>query len=237
MFRRSVFEPLVQTSQEINSGETNEQGRIFTIPTVLMTLPRPVLALKTAEMLRNGARPVTPMVALTFATDMEGAPGRFIDKLLPNSKLGTSSFGAKSDIIADTAALLIIGGAALTSPRMPVVSKAAVATTLGHEGFKSIWGLNKNRQWRDAGGDGNLYIKPSLNGKCSMAEKMTALGLAVLSSDFDDQRLRQPIAAAALAFSAIGTARGEHERRDYEGVASNMINELKHTLQDTGIVS
>jgi hypothetical protein len=76
---RSVFEPLVESSQEINSGITNDRGRIFTIPTTTMTIPRPLLAMQAADMLRRGVNPVTPMVALTFATDMEGAPGRLID--------------------------------------------------------------------------------------------------------------------------------------------------------------
>jgi phosphatidylglycerophosphate synthase len=154
---------------------------------------------------------------------------------MPNSGLGTSPFGAKADIIADTAALVTVGGAALIAPRMPIVSRIAVATVFGHEAFKSTWGLNKNRIWRKAGGNDNLYIKPTLNGKCSMAEKMTAVGFAVLSSDFDEQAYRQPLAAAALAFAVIGTARGEQERQDYEGIANEMIENLHNTVPELDI--
>lgn len=227
---RSAFEPLVESSQEINTGITNENGRILTIPTSLMTFPRPMLAMKAASMLHRGESPVTPIVALTFATDMEGAPGRLIDKYLPDSDLGTSTFGARADIVADTAALVIVGGSAIVAPRMPLVSRVAVALTFGHEGFKSVWGLNKNRLWKNAGGQGNLYIKPTLDGKCSMAEKMTSIGLAVLSSDFDEHKYRQPIAAASLAFAVIGTARGEQERQEYEGVANEMIDNLTNII-------
>jgi hypothetical protein len=229
---KSIFEPLVEPAQNINSGETNTNGRILTIPTVGMTFPRPFLASKCAEMLIRGKGPVTPLVALTFATDMEGTPGRIIDKLLPDSGLGTSEFGAKADIVADTVALLEIGGAALFAPRMPITGKLAVGITLGHESLKSVWGLRKNHEYRNAGSKENLYIKPTIEGKCSMAEKMVAVGLAVLASDFNKQKYRQPIAATALAFAVIGTARGEEQRQEYREIADNMIAELSGNIPE-----
>jgi hypothetical protein len=229
---KSIFEPLVEPAQNINSGETNTNGRLLTIPTVGMTIPRPFLASKCAEMLIQGKGPVTPMVALTFATDMEGTPGRILDKFFPDSGLGTSEFGAKADIVADTIAVLEIGGAALIAPRMPIIGRAAVGIAMGHEAIKTAWSLNMVRKYRSAGGQDIPYIKPSNEGKCSMAEKMTAIGLAVLSSDFDNQKIRQPIAATALAFAVIGTARGEEQRQEYREVADRMIEELSEDIPE-----
>ena len=220
---KSPFSRVVGASSEINNSETNNEDRIVTIPTTTMTAPRPILAAHSARKLLTGSNPVSPWVAATFATDMEGAPGRLIDKIWPNSRLGTSDFGAKADPIADTMAVLQIGGAAIFAPRMPIMGRAAVATAIGHEGFKGVWALRANKAWKTAGGDGNLYIPPTQEGKCSMAEKMSATGLAVLASDFDDQRIRQPIAGAALALSVMGTLRGENERQHYAGVAQEMI--------------
>lgn len=193
-----------------------------------MTIPRPPLAAVAAKMLIKGEHPVTPMVFAALSTDMEGALGRFIDKKLPDSGLGSSEFGAEADIVADTLALLEICGAALIAPRVPVAGKLAVATTLGHEGMKAVWGLNKNRLYRKAGGS-KLYIPPTDEGKCSMAEKMMAVGLAVLASDFDDQRIRQPLALTSLALAGIGTLRGEEQRQIYENVANEMIANLQGT--------
>ena len=59
-----------------------------------------------------------------------------------------------------------------------------------------------------------------------MAEKMTSIGLAIVASDFDDQRIRQPLAATSLAFALMGSARGENERQHYKGVVAEMIDRL-----------
>ncbi len=199
--------------------------RILTIPTVTMTAPRPVLAGVAADMLISGETLVTPWVAAALSTDMEGMLARVIDKRFPKSGLGSSSFGQKADIVADTLALMEISLAALAGPRVPILGKVAVATTLGHEGFKAAWGINKARVFKSAGG-GVLYVTPTNEGKCSMAEKMVSVGLAVIASDLDAPVARQAFSAASLAFALMGTARGEIERRKYADIADKMIKQL-----------
>jgi hypothetical protein len=178
--------------------------------------------MKAAGMLLRSERPVTPWVLLMGASDAEGNLARFIDKIAPESGLGSSTRGAELDPIADTAALLIVSSAALFAPRMPLTGRAAIAAALGHEGFKAAWAIGKNNLYQDVANE-RLAIKPTLEGKESMAEKFAAVGLAVLASDFDNPYARNILGTAATALAATGVIRGEGERRIYDTLANEMI--------------
>lgn len=236
---QSVFAPLVDSSQGIGGGDEaplDRPDRLLTIPTLTMTAPRPVIAGRAAYKIINGIRGASLDVALCLATDMEGAPARWIDIYFPESGLGTSTFGRTADIAADTAALLEIGVAAMIGPRIPLIGKGAVGIVFGHEGVKSAWALNANRLYRNAGSEEQLYIPPTNAGKCSMAEKMAAVGLAVLASEFNHQIPRQTLASAAMAFALIGTARGEEERKKYAEKAHDMIESAMKQAKKAGFI-
>lgn len=155
-------------------------------------------------------------------SDAEGNIARLIDKLFPNSGLGTSTFGAELDPLADTAALLIVSSAALFAPRVTRTGKLAIATALGHEGFKAAWAMDRNQEFQNLTGN-RLSIQPTLAGKESMAEKFSAIGLATLASDFDHQPTRKILSLVALGMAATGSIRAESQRRIYDEIADQTI--------------
>jgi phosphatidylglycerophosphate synthase len=220
-----IYRGIVERSQGINHSEVESNDRIFTIPTAF-TAAREPLALIAAGKLLRGEHPVTPWVFASFITDLEGVPGRLLDKYKPEWKLGSSEFGALADKYADTAAVLTVAGAALIAPRMPVVGRAAVLTAFGQEGVKAAWAVRKGLEHRKATGK-NLNIPPSIEGKEAMAEKMTALGLAILASDLEKPAPRQAVSAAALGFAVVGSLRAERERDKYDQMADEMIIEAR----------
>lgn len=214
-----MLTPLIERSQNIGKGseaprDPDLPDRIFTIPTALMTIPRPLIMGVAVRMLHKGIRPVTPVVFASLITDMEGAPARFIDEKWPESGLGTSSFGTEADIIADTAALVEVGLAALEAPRVPMLSKIAIGTVLGHEVVKGGWAMTAAANYTRQTG---LRIKPAttVQGKASMAEKMIAVGAGVMASDFDNKAMRQGFSLVALTAAGFGTARAEQQRGFY----------------------
>jgi len=218
-----IFRPIISKGLEIEPTGYEPTDSWLT-PANAMTAARPLLALKAAEMLLRGKRPVTPVVFFMGMSDGEGNMARALDKYKPEWHIGTSTKGAEYDPIADTAAILIVSSAALFAPRMPVVGRAAIATALGHEGRKVAWAIGKNNLYKEVAGE-RLHIPPSLEGKESMAEKLSAIGLAVLASDFDNQYARQTLSASAMALAVTGARRAEGERLIYDGIADSMIAE------------
>lgn len=218
-----IFRPLISKGLEIAPTGVEPSDRIIT-PANAMTGARPLLAMKAAEMLIHGKRHVTPVVFFMGASDAEGNMARLLDKLVPDWRIGTSVKGAEWDPIADTMGVIIVGAACLRAPRMPIVAKAAVATALGHEGFKAAWAIGKNRDYKALTGQG-LHIKPTVDGKESMAEKLLAIGAAVMASDFDNPVARQTLSATALVLAGTGSIRAESQRRIYDEQANQMMAE------------
>lgn len=219
-----LFRPLISKGLEIAPPPGKLSDRLLT-PANGMTASRPLLAVKASKMLIAGDRPVMPWLFFMGASDAEGNMARFIDKIAPNSGLGSSTKGAELDPIADTAAILIVSSAALFAPRMPRMGKAAIATALGHEGFKAAWAIRKNNAYEEVAGE-RLRIRPTVEGKESMFEKFSAVGMAVLASDFDNEYARNALASGALAMAAAGTNRGESQRRIYDAIADGMMEDV-----------
>lgn len=195
--------------QEINHGS----DKPFT-PADVMTVGRPVLAAIAARKLLNGEKAVFPWVAAMGFSDMEGKPARLIDKIWPDSGWGTTEHGAEWDPIADTAALLIVSAAALRAPRLTLGAKAATLTVVGQEGFKAGWALLENKRHLETTGS-HLKLPSSKAGKEAMAEKLSAIGLAIATGDTDNPYVRAGLTAGALYFAASGVRRGEQARRAY----------------------
>ena len=216
-----LFRPIIGKGLTITPEGIEPSDRMLT-PANAMTAARPVLAIAAANRLLKGQRPVTPIVFFMGASDAEGNVARFISKIAPNSGLGVSTFGEEFDPVADTAAILFVGSACLRAPRMPVTAKLAVATALGHEGFKAAWALRTNHDYQRLSGE-RLKIKPTIEGKESMAEKLSAIGMAVLASDFDHPIVRQTLSAGALGFATVGSLRAERQRDIYNTQAMQMM--------------
>ncbi len=223
-----LFRPLVSKSMEITSGDQELSDRKLTVANG-MTLSRPLIAGKAAHKLITGEKGVTPWVAVMAISDAEGTEARLGDKYFPGSWLGSSEIGAEWDPIADTAAIITVGSAGLIAPRMPVLGRAAIATALGHEGYKAAWAIGKNKEYKAIAGK-SLKIAPTIEGKESMAEKFSAIILAVAASDFDNQYYRQTLSAAALGLAVTGSLRAESQRRVYNMIADNMIADLQPEL-------
>lgn len=219
-----MFSRFIHAGAELAPDNVDPSDRIIT-PANAATLSRPLLASWVTKMLLTGQRGVTPIVFAMGASDAEGNIARFIDKHFPDSGLGTSKTGAEWDPIADSAAVLMVGAACLIAPRVPHLARAGVATALGHEGFKAAWALRKNAEYEEVAGE-RLKISPTLEGKASMAEKLSAIGTAVLASDFDNQFARQSIAAGSVYFGVTGAFRAEQQRQHYAGIADQMIADV-----------
>lgn len=226
-----IFKPFIGGVKDAQAfqSESHEHDKPFTVPDIL-TVSRPLLAVKAASMLLNSEKGVFPIVAIMGATDMEGKVARVIDKVLPNSGLGSTEHGAAWDTYADTLAILIVAGATLRAPRVTLPAKLATATILGQEGSKTAWALTRNHAYQRATGH-RLKLPSSEQGKEAMAEKLSALGLAVATNDTDNPYVRASLSAAALGFAGIGSLRGERARVAYEP----MIEEMLHNAQLAGM--
>lgn len=222
---KSLFSKYIRAGAELAPDDVEPSDRVLT-PANGMTASRPILAGIATKMLLTGQRPVTPVVFLMGASDAEGNLARFIDKHFPESGLGTSKIGAEWDPIADSAAVLMVGAACLVAPRVPVLAKVGVASALGQEGFKAVWALRQNAEYSELAGS-RLVITPTLEGKASMAEKLSAIGTAVLASDFDNAVLRQGLGAGSLYFGVTGAFRAESQRQEYVEIAEQMIASLQ----------
>lgn len=227
-----LFAPLVKKAQGSNRIPTAElSDKLFT-PANGLTAARPLMAIKIANMLIKGQKGVTPMMMVMAATDGEGNVARFIDKHWPNSGLGSSSVGADADPLADTAAMLIVAGAALRAPRVSLTGKAAVGIILGQEGVKSVWALNSARIYAAATvseehphGE-RLHIPVNDEGKEATIEKLVALTFATATNDFENPFVRQSLGLTALGLASVGSLRGELIRSEYEEEFNNRLVDL-----------
>jgi phosphatidylglycerophosphate synthase len=220
-----IYERIISKTNN-QAGYSATRSDHYITPANAMTLSRPVLAGIAANMLIAGETGVTPWVIAMGLSDAEGNVARAIDKYLPNSKRGSSTKGAKWDPIADSASLLTICAGGLFAPKIPLTGKLAIASVLGHEGIKAVWAARKNMVFLNATGQ-QLEIPPTLKGKESMAEKFTAVTLAVLSNDIDHEQTKQIIGLGSLGFALTGSIRGEAQRRIYAKKANDLIIEAR----------
>ena len=225
-----IFSAAVKHSNN-DSINNIPKSESYITPANAMTLSRPVLAGIAANMLISGEVGVTPWVIGMGLSDAEGNVARAIDKYFPNSHRGSSSKGARWDPIADSASLLTVCAAGLFAPRIPVTGKIAIASVLGHEGVKAVWAARENIMVMNATGQ-QLEIPPTLKGKESMAEKFTAVTLAVIANDIDHEQTKQIIGLGALAFAVTGSIRGELQRRIYSKKADEIILKSKMEIQE-----
>lgn len=217
-----IFRPFlggVKSLEEFRKVD-HSHDKPFT-PADTLTIARPALAVKAAGMLLRGEKGAFPVVAAMGASDMEGKLARLIDKVWPDSGWGSTEHGAPWDTYADTSALLIVCSAALRAPRVTRGGKAAMVTVLGQEGVKTGWALTRNQQYQRVSGE-RLALPSSVAGKEAMAEKLTAVGLAVATNDTDNALLRTTLSAGALYFAVVGSWRGEQARYEYEPLIDEM---------------
>lgn len=218
-----IYRPFIRESLKIAPDGIEPSDKIFT-PANAVSVARLGIAAKVAQKLVVGERYVTPWVCGMGASDaVDGFLARLIDRVAPESGLGASKFGADVDEYVDAAAMIIVGGAALVAPRMPIPGRLAVAAILGNEGTKVAWALQKNEEYRQVAEGRRLRIPASLANKEAMAEKITGMVVAVLASDFDDPRTRNALGAVAFGFAAAGSVRSQVHRQEYEELANQMI--------------
>lgn len=180
-----------------------------------MTAARPVLASIAANKLVHGEKGALPWVLAAAASDAEGNVARFWSKVFPNSERGTTIHGAVWDPRMDTIAALILCGAVLKAPRVSLLGKTAVGVVLGQEGRKTAWAINADMQYRElTESEEHLWIQPTKEGKAAMAEKLTAICLAVATNETDNLICKTTLGASALAFGTMGSIRAEQTRRN-----------------------
>ena len=193
-----------------------------------MTIGRPAMALIAAKRLKNGQKGAFMPTAITGALDMDGKVARMMDRHLPHLERGTTEIGAKADTYADASALVLIGGAVLMAPRVPMSAKVGVAVILGQEGAKVAWALAADQQYKDAGGTDHLYITPTIGGKAAMAEKFSALAVAAGANDVDNYIVKQALGLVSLDLAITGSLRGnEAVGGTYKQEAAALIRELQ----------
>ncbi|MBP6880665.1 hypothetical protein KBC31_03500 [Candidatus Saccharibacteria bacterium] len=193
--------------------------RIIT-PATMMTLARVVLGAALFWSMVQEEKPKkkwlsTGLATLAGLSDMEGKIARSIDKVAPESGLGASVFGKKVDPYADS--LFCLGALAGTvfSKNVPIIGKMAASAVGAQEGSKAIWAVNAAFQYRKAT-EQNLEITGTVQGKDGMAQKMTALELAIMSSEIADPAIKNLAAIGALFFAVSGSYEGELARRGYD---------------------
>lgn len=210
----------------------DQNDRLLT-PANLMTAERLILALNIAEMIVNEEHPISPYAIGMAITDMDGKVARFFDRHFSELRLGTTNLGAIADPIVDTASIIIISSAALSSPRISIPGKIAIITILGQEGLKSAWGLKsaynyKNLTKSENNIHGDKLIIPVLSkGKKAMASKLVSLVCAIATNDFDDPKIRRYLGITALATAGFGSYQGETTRRIY----AEQYKEIIHQFQ------
>ncbi|HET9173702.1 MAG TPA: hypothetical protein VFN56_00295 [Candidatus Saccharimonadales bacterium] len=245
----SIYQPFVRGSHTATQYEqkvANRKNDKPLTPSDIVSLSRPLLAAKAAYMLRNGQKPVMPWVIAMGASDwLDGTTARIIDKILPDSGWGCTAHGADNDIYADAAALLEICTGALSAPNVSIYGKLAVTAILAQEGYKFAWALNTNRHYINIVAKRRsiltklayaniideiptipekIPIPSATQGKSAMADKFTAVALAVATNDLPQGKMRTGCGLAAVAFAAVGTWNGEMVRRtEYESHANDII--------------
>ncbi len=226
---RSIFGPFitgVRSSEEVKEVD-HSNDKSFT-PADTLTVARPFLAIKAAEMLLNGKKGAFWMAAGMAATDMEGKVALVADLILPGRGWGATAHGAAWDTYADTSALLILGPAVLKAPRVTRGAKIATAAVLAQEARKAAWAINQNNEYQQTAGE-RLTLPSSKEGKEAMAEKLSAVALAVATNETDSPVNRSLLTGAALYFAGVGSWRGEQARRAYEPVIEEMLAEHRGT--------
>ncbi len=217
-----IYRPLIKGARSLEEFEAIDHSNDKPVtPGDVMTYSRPPLAAVAAWMLLTERRPASVVAGVAMATDMEGQVCRFIDKHWPGSGYGSTEHGARNDPIADTAALIEIAGAALKAPRVSVAGKIATASVVGFEGYKTQWALRRNYNFQKLTGD-QLILPTSIDGKEAMAEKMTAIELAVATNDIDNPLFRAALGVGAMAFAGVGDIRGGRARRAYEPLIEDL---------------
>lgn len=192
-----------------------------------MTASRVPLAIECHRRLVNGQKGAFYFAAASAASDMEGIPARFITKHWPDSGLGISKFGADWDPRADSAAALIIAAGALRAPHVSLLGKGAVAVVLGQEGFKTAWALKVDHDYQKLADTAeHLWLQPTKGGKEAMAEKLTALCLAVATNETRNPYSRVGLGSAAMFMAISGAMRGEEARQEYVQEIHDMFIDL-----------
>jgi hypothetical protein len=217
-----VYRKLVKTAQTKSNPEYQASKRILTPATVGMTAPRPVVAVKVAKMLLAGEKGVTPWVLGMIASDMEGIPARWLDKVVPDWNIGTSEFGAMADPVADWAALTIVAGAAMRAPRISKPAKAAMGLVFAQQTKKSIWYANAGRKYAAATATPEkpkgekLVLHIGEVNKEGMLEQMEAVGLAVATNDHDSPFIRNSLGGLAIGHAIPGAYHSEQGLHDMQ---------------------
>ncbi|HEY4963330.1 MAG TPA: hypothetical protein VIH90_01400 [Candidatus Saccharimonadales bacterium] len=221
-----IFRPLVNRSLEIAPSDVEPSDKIVTVATGF-TVARPtVLGMTAAYKLATGKKHAHRRVLATGASDAEGNIGRLWDRLFPKSGRGTTEAGAYLDPPADTIAAIEIGVGMLIGPKVSKLGKLATAIVIGHESYKAIWAWGRNKEYKQHSGE-MLKIKPTVEGKESMAEKFSAIWLASVTNDMEPGFGKFAVGALALGFAIRGTTRGEGERKVYTQIAAQMITDAK----------
>jgi len=211
-FSQEQYTPFSQVSAE--------PERLIT-PANLMTAERFVLATKIATMLIKEEHPITPYAIVMAVTDMDGKVARFFDKHFPELRLGSTNIGKIADPVVDTASIITISTAALSSPRISIPGKIAIATVIGQEGLKSAWGLKSAYDYKkltksEDNIHGEKLVIPVLSkGKKAMASKLIAMVCAIATNDFEDPQIRRTLGVMALGSAGFGSYTGEMTRRIY----------------------
>lgn len=227
---KSIFNPFIGDPRAQNAPEqtVTPSQRIIT-PATAMTLARPVLAGIAAERLLHGKPNAFVPTLLMGASDMDGKLARFLDKHFPDLGIGSTEFGAKADTYMDAASLLLVAGAILRAPRVPLTAKTGTAMVLGRETAKAAWAYGANNKYKQAGGEGQLFIQPTKEAKAAMGEEFSCMALAALSNDLTNPLARQTAGLGALYFGATGALRGNQEVGLYKHEAVQLIRELQIT--------
>lgn len=228
---KSVFDRFIADprSAEVKATLHEPSERILT-PATFITVLRPVFGMIAAEKnIHHKKGTFKYVAAMGFSDGADGALSRWIDRTFPNSGLGTSKFGAKADTVADPAGAVPVSVSTLVSERVPLAAKAGVAAVLTQEAAKINWARQANRDFLQAGGDEQLFIQPTKEGKAAMAEKFACLGVAALASEFDSPTVKHVLGAVALYFGVTGALRGNEQVGLYKTEAAELTRQLQTT--------
>ena len=230
---RSIFDRFVADPRdsEVKASRQDPSDRLLT-PANIVTAARPILGSIATKKLIKGERGVFKYVMGVGVSDgIDGWLSRAIDRRWPNSGMGTTKIGAPGDTVADVATVLPIGLGTLAAGRVPLSAKLGLGAVLAQESTKLNWARKANSDYKQAGGEGQLYIQPTKGGKEAMAEKFSCLGLAALASEFENPVVQGVIGAAALYFGVTGALRGNEAVGQYTSEAAALTRDLQ-TSQD-----
>ncbi|MEO8785227.1 MAG: CDP-alcohol phosphatidyltransferase family protein [Candidatus Saccharimonadales bacterium] len=212
---------------EVKAELIEPSDRILT-PATLITAIRPILGAMATKKLLAGEKGVFKLTALMGLTDFaDGKLSRWIDKHYPESTYGTSKFGASADTMADVTSLAPVGLSMVVAKRIPITAKLGIGAVLSQEGSKGGWAFNANNQYKEAGGEGQLFIQPTKGGKAAMAEKFTSFGLAALANECENPIVRSSLGVASFYFGVTGALRGNEAVGQYKQEAAQLIGQLQ----------